>query len=344
MGLFVKKTILFLIIAAVPFAAARQFSLTAGAVYKDGAALVCEAKREIARNGRWKQTPDRTGVLFMGDSKIMAGLIPSVFDAAAGGGVRSHNMALPALPIGPHYFELRDYIASSGPPDWIILSLLLDNSAAPGLFDRYALQGARLNPDILSYAANRKSKNFLLNYLVPTRMYLAPSLKFAAASVFGRDGLRDTRAKNRAAVDRMIRNRGYYYISEQALYPGGRLPDDYGADTPPATPDDYDPRFDPYVKMFIRFACANGINVLLIESPVREREIVPPQTPPRRFTDLAHKWSNVRFARNGWKPKEYPNAMFSDPAHLNPEGAARYTRDIAAEFLEAAGEMKRNRE
>lgn len=41
-------------------------------------------------------------------------------------------------------------------------------------------------------------------------------------------------------------------------------------------------------------------------------------------------------APNGWQQKTFPNNRFSDPVHLNRQGANIYTQQIYNEFLQAA--------
>jgi hypothetical protein len=75
--------------------------------------------------------------------------------------------------------------------------------------------------------------------------------------------------------------------------------------------------------------------VLLIEPPYRERQFLQYEEMPRQFAALMEQYSNVTMAREGWKLKLYENRFFSDPTHLNQEGARRYTGEIYQEFKEA---------
>ena len=49
---------------------------------------------------------------------------------------------------------------------------------------------------------------------------------------------------------------------------------------------------------------------------------------------LKQKYKNVYFMKKKSDVKLYRPGLFSDPAHLNPEGARIFTREIAAEFEE----------
>ena len=75
-----------------------------------GRALVCEHKRLAVRGGEVTQEAGKLNVLFFGNSRILAGLVPAEFDALGGGRTFSWNLALPALPIGPQYFEFKEYL------------------------------------------------------------------------------------------------------------------------------------------------------------------------------------------------------------------------------------------
>jgi hypothetical protein len=58
---------------------------------------------------------------------------------------------------------------------------------------------------------------------------------------------------------------------------------------------------------------------------------------PSWYRLLLSQYDNVRMADDGWRLKFYENRLFSDPIHLNPEGAVRFTREVCAEFIEVFG-------
>jgi hypothetical protein len=53
---------------------------------------------------------------------------------------------------------------------------------------------------------------------------------------------------------------------------------------------------------------------------------------PELWKDLKTRYTNVYFAENGFRIHFYGLEYFSDPVHLNNNGAKRFTCDIAQEF------------
>ena len=91
-------------------------------VTEDGTKQVVRCKRQWAR-GDWivKEAAGRDIVLFLGNSKVSAGIVPELFDRVNGGRLISFNMALPALPLGPHYFLLKEYLRHNPAPKYIVM-------------------------------------------------------------------------------------------------------------------------------------------------------------------------------------------------------------------------------
>jgi hypothetical protein len=309
--------------------------LEAGRICKDGASIICEEKRKAVRARRIRGETGRENVLFMGSSKILAGIIPQQFDEATGGRTYSWNLSLPALTIGPHYFMLKDYLQHNPPPEYIVLKLSARYGDSAGIFDSYGIQGATVE-EILSYALNRPNKNVVWNYFFPWRLYRNSAIEYMRARWNDPQSLELLRSRNRAIVEKMFQDRGYYFIREQAV-PSGCLPDDYRApgDGTPEKGIDFDR--DPYVHKFFDLAEQSGIRVLVVEPPYRPGEIPQRTSMPAWGHKLLAQYRNVHLADGAWKLKIYENRLFSDPVHPNPEGAKRFTREIYSEFIEAFG-------
>ena len=329
------KMALFSAMGAMILAGLNSFAIRAGNAFKDGAAKVCEYKRNMVRDGRAAPVRGRTIVLFMGNSKILAGPIPDHFDALSGNQTYSYNLALPALPIGPQFFVLKDYLERNPAPQYIVTTLSTERGNAPGLFDKYALQGISMPHELAAYARLRKSKPILMNWLFPIRMYKQETLKYGFAMLLDRDSIRRARDTDRRTMRAIERDRGYYYIRDKVAFPGGRLPDDFMPQNGMHRKcDQFNPFEDPFTGMFFSLAREQGITVMLVEPPVLEKEFAPCPGMPRQYAAILERYPNVRMARNGWRRKSFPNRFFSDPTHLNREGAQRYTEAIYKEFLE----------
>lgn len=335
---FFLKLLLFALIGAALLLALKALADRAGNVYKDGAAIVCEHKRLLVRKGMVKYAPGKTNILFMGNSKILAGLIPETFDKLSGGKTYSYNLALPALPIAPLYFTLKDYLKTNRPPDYIIMTLHVDPGTAPGLFDKYAIQGIDFPAELLSYVNHRKNKTVALNYFIPARIYSQETFQYLIFSLLKRSNIRSTIARNRSTIAQTDSERGYYYITDQALYPGGRLPDNYGRGTLSLKKHEiFNPYIDPYVKMFFDLCkSTRTTKVILIEPPILNNEFEPWSVMPEQYSTLLRDYpGTILMAPSGWRRKTFPNNQFSDPVHLNRHGATLYTEQIYNEFLQA---------
>jgi hypothetical protein len=337
---FLRKLATFVAGNAVVLWALDRGVLRAASVYKDGASIICESKREAVREGTLGPREGAVNVVILGDSRILAGAIPTRFDAEVGHGVYSANLALPALPTGAQLSVLRDLVARNGAPRYLIAYLRADSRRTNVLFDHYAVEGGSF-AEILSHAVTRRDSAILAGYFNPIIRYDELVPQYIWDSLRRPAAIADRRAANSRVVAQMLDDRGYYYIAEQRKFPSGSLPDDFdgGPDS-----DDAETAYDedPYVAAFFDFAASHGISVLLTEPPVRERAAPARETMPAHYHTILARYPNVHMARDGWQRKRYPNRLFSDVTHVNPQGAALFTSAMAGEFLETfATELER---
>jgi hypothetical protein len=332
--LFSRKLALFILLNLVVLGLGDAAVLHAASIYKDGASIICETKRQSVRDGRLGGKQGAPNVVILGDSRVLAGVIPEVFDNAVGRAMHSTNLALPALPIGPDLYVLRDYVERNGAPAFVVLRL---RSAVEGsvFFDLYANQGSTL-PEVLSYAFERRETSILLYRFNPIAMYDSQFRSWLGDALLRPGAVDALRASNETRVSQMLLDRGYYNIREQQLFPGGRLPDDYDTGPAPAeTP--FDLEDDPYVPAFFEYTRKLGIRVLLVEVPSRKLPVAERTEMPAYYHAALERYPNVHMAREGWRQKKYPNRLFSDVTHMNPEGARIFTKRVAEEFVEVFG-------
>jgi len=204
----------------------------------------------------------------------------------------SFNLALPATPLAPHYFMLKDYLKNNLPPKYIILKF------TPGgfnsqLFPYYAVINAGFS-EVLQYSFLRKDADVLVNYMLPWRFYW-PEIKryiiskgiallparfrkmikehYASPQFFDLRYV-NVEASARAREELLRLNRGYYYIAEQAIV-NGVMPDNVVKNQK----EDLDRGIsrhriaeqtslaqiqDPFVDKFFNLCGAKGIKVILI--------------------------------------------------------------------------------
>lgn len=307
-------------------------------IYKDGASIICEQKREMVRKRVLAPKKGGENVLVMGNSSILAAFVPAVFDSLLQYHYYSINLGLPAAPLVMNYFTLQDYLNNNDAPDYILLNLNIYNEKWYGGFPKYGLQGVSSLAEIYSYYTNLSDKKIVRNFFFPCNIYLKPIVKYCYNSIFNRNDFLATRQKNRTIIEKMGNNRGYYFIREQALFPDEKLPDNFHEGLHPELEMVIgDPFQDPYVQKFFDLAKEQKIKVLLIHSPFRFGRLKQFSSLPDYYEAVLAKYDNVFVAKNGWKFKYYQNSFFSDQVHMNFEGAVKYTKDIAKEFREVFG-------
>ena len=338
MKLFIKKLFILGLLLILAMLGLNYLGVKAGKIYKDGAAQVCETKRNLARSGALYYEKDKINVLFMGTSRILAGIVPTFFDELSGGRTLSYNFALPALPIGSSYFMLEDYLEKNPSPQWIIMQLHINRCRICTLFNYYSNQGLIGWGEIFSLFMESQSKNIAINYIFPFKMYAFFTVQYLYNRIFHPSRLRQLQEDNRAILSRMIQERGYYFIEEQAVSPDNRLPADFGemgkisADTRERM--EYDPFNDPYVEKFFDLTRENGVKVLLVQPVYRQNQVLQYEKIPLQFEMILKEYDHVFLAKQGWKLKHYENRFFSDQTHLNRDGARQFTREIYQEFCE----------
>jgi hypothetical protein len=274
---------------------------------KPGSDIVYEAKYQRLADTQMFGPGDRNRILVFGNSKLMASFRPDEFDAAIGPGTRSVNLALPGdgrfLPL------LEAALAAGNVPTHVFLSVAWDAQASPPtLLDR-------LHDD--SAIADR---------LMPFRRLARDVTTFAFLNRFDfARGYRDAESER----ERMLAQRGWYFIHSQSHYPGDRLPDDYRLPTDRA--DWTDLRAVPQ-RSLVRsrleeLARDHGFVVTLIPSYARVGEIAPPASADLERLAIVSRSPLIEIAGpDDWL---YPAADFADPVHLNPSGARLYTQDLA---------------
>ena len=339
--MLVKKLILLALLLALVILGLNFLGVKAGTVYKDGAALVCQTKREMVREGTVHYEKNKVNVLFMGTSRILAGIIPVLFDELSGKQIFSYNLALPALPISSSYFLLRDWLEKNPAPGYIVMELYINRCRKCTLFNYYANQGLVRWDEMLSLFLNSPSKTIVVDFIFPFRMYKFFTLRYLYYGIFQPSHLRQVQDDNRAILDRMKQERGYYFIEEQAVSPDNRLPMDFEEEERANTLEkkvEFDPFIDPYVERFFDLTAAKGIKVLLIQPAYRKNRLLQYEKIPLQWEAILRRFSHVFVSKRGWELTLYENRLFSDKTHLNRDGGQQFTRKIYRQFHEVFGQ------
>lgn len=275
---------------------------------RNGAETIAVAKTAYLDSHAIFSPRSRARVLAFGNSKTLAGFNPAIYDQAVGEGTESFNAGRPG---NNRFLDFLKPILASGtrPTHILVLTPPTDESD-------------------LTWRDYWRHDNLLANLLFPFRYFPRDLVLFLASSRRG-GGIVATYQKNVDTTARVIAERGYYFIEGQSHFAGDRLPDDY--QLPTDSPNIVPPRIidpdAPAFKELVALSATYGFKVIFVPTPYRTGEVAPPEpmgadvvtalpTVPGFYVAGPARWL--------FEPSDY-----SDPIHLNREGAALYSRRLA---------------
>ena len=274
-----------------------------------GAALVAQDKFYILAGTKLFGPGDRFKVIAVGNSRTMAGVVPKIFDATAGEGVRIYNFGLPG---DPRILPILEAVLDGGNrPDFVLLQAPWDTEQPAPTFWNTLPNDHQIADAVFPFRKLPRDLLFLL----------ADSVHSNPAVVYRR---------NRAEADSVIRDEGWYFIRSQSHYPNDQLPSGYRLPTDHpdvAAARDLTPRGYEFERLKA-LAATYKFKVILIPPALRTGEIAP----PKPAAGLRALPSAGGFYTLGPDYVNYPPSMFADPVHLNPPGAAVYSEYLAALF------------
>jgi hypothetical protein len=278
-----------------------------------GAAVVYRAKiRKQTKGLIFPIDQSINRVVIFGDSKELAGFIPKYFDdLAASDGLKfySYNSGYPA-----RTFFVPQLATMVGHERAIPNILLLTSPWQP-------------RREAFSIFNPLEDDHGTAELLFPFRYFVRDSVSFLVTSRLHGGPLRFYRqSKNNEA--KMLMDRGYYFVSEQSHYPHDSLPDDYrqSSDTPGSEMSRSADFSSVELKALNEIVANYHIRCYYVPQYVRIGEYAPAPKVDRVFADMLQRRSSCKLL--GPDYYSYENRLFSDPVHLNPEGARIYTRDI----------------
>ncbi len=231
-----------------------------------GAAVIYSAKDNQERLGVIfpPQVPVSSRVIVFGNSKVLAGFIPDVFDRQIAADVYSSNMG---KPDESRFVRDLALLAARGQAPHNILVTL------PWATESDSANPFQFPPD----------DSTLMGDLFPFRKLPRDLVLFGMLSR-SRGGIPAYYRYGEQAVQSMQRNRGWYFIDGQSHFPGNRLPDNFhlGTDRPGVVDD---PAFFPRGPEFARLnqlAEEYSMRVFLVPSYHREGELAPSPRTLRR--------------------------------------------------------------
>jgi|tagenome__1003787_1003787.scaffolds.fasta_scaffold20690054_2 hypothetical protein len=274
---------------------------------RPGADLVYNAKTRIIASEHLFPDNAPRRVVLIGNSKTLAGFDPVLFDSLSGFATSSYNCGL------PNNTRVTDHVeamcGTGQAPTHVLLQI--------GWSDR--------PPESASFFQPRIDDTAWMERLFPFRK-LPRNLFIFLLRAREKGGVVSFYRYADEQVATMKRQRGYYFIEGQSHFPGNRLPEGFTLATDkPNTVAARDVRTDvPEFQHLRDLAERYGFVVYLVPSQYRESEYAPPPPVNRHTAEVLAPYP--RFAVVGPDYVRLPNKYFADPVHLNPEGAAEYTR------------------
>ena len=178
---------------------------------KNGSDLVFDAKLQWEQQGQvFPADPTVTRVLIFGNSKVLAGFLPSAFDQRSAANQRSVASFNSGFPGSDLFLPPLQAMCARGQAPHVLLLTLPWNADPPrrGIF--------HFIPD----------DHAVIDYLFPFRNFVRDLTAFllsapshGGVAAYYRESADDERS--------VIAERGYHLITEQSHFPGGRLPDDF---------------------------------------------------------------------------------------------------------------------
>jgi hypothetical protein len=310
---FLRRATLFITIVSalwvIFFAIDRSFPYV-----KNGAILIYQQKiNAFVTQGKYFSSTDRNRVLVFGNSQILSGFRPDLFEVEAPSQTKALNMGLPDTSRFAESY-LRTMVDRGQAPTHVVLTLPWTTDAAH--FSPFNVAGQDLEV-IETFFPFRP---FLSNFL----NFLSRARRAGGIVAYYHQGYEDVAA--------MVRDRGYYFITSEAVSPDYRLPETFRlpVDTPrsPMPPRNFDFGSTAYAELR---ELADRYHFTVIIAPAYVR---PPQFAPEPIgmagTKINRRADGTIVVQASYLTID--NREFVDAEHLNPEGATTYTNYLVRLF------------
>jgi hypothetical protein len=275
---------------------------------RSGSVIIATAKLDAVRGKPLFPAGTARRVAVFGNSQVLSGMKPDVFDRIVGGGTASFNVGLPGE--NRFLFVLEEMLARGEIPTHILLTM--------------PWQPRQVSPD----AAAGSGDGEVMDMIFPFR-HMPRDLVLFWLRAHSRGGVTAFYRQSRRSADEMLAARGYYFIEVQSHFPDNRLPDEFHLDSDQPTHvearqgDAGAPEFRQLCRLLEDYHI-DAYYVPLYRR-VGERALPPPQN-PQWLSVLAQSRRLHALGPDYWL---MPNRSFADPVHVNPQGADEYTRRVA---------------
>jgi hypothetical protein len=279
---------------------------------KNGSDIIFQAKLRFERQGQIFP-PDRhiLRVMMFGDSKMLAGFLPSLFDQLAttqNQNVSAFNSGFPGTDV--FLPELEQMCRRGEAPN--ILILTLPWKADPPKWSIFHLVS---------------DDHEVVTAMFPFRNWLRDFTDFLMTAR-SHGGLISLYKESQQNERQVIADRGYYLITEQSRFPTGRLPDDFhlASDQPGIVKARTAPRQSAGIGELNRLIRQYHMRCYFVPYYLRIGESASPPARDQQFASAVESATPCKLL--GPDYFLYPNRLFSDQTHLNTAGARVYTKDL----------------
>jgi hypothetical protein len=263
-------------------------------------------------------------LVIFGSSKILTGFHSSSFIEGREKKVDAFNLGIGGGQFSLDEGQLRldvllgDLCADQYPPTHVLLTLPL------------ASQAVYENPLVVV-----KETKPVMESLFPFKRLVRDLSLFVMRSS-NRGGVSESYALSESIAEEMMRERGYYFIEGQSHYPGHALPEDFGLESDQI--DVIKSRNIDLWKLSLSklkpLSEKYDLKFILVPLYYRENEVAPVSAINGPIAELFK--DEPRFDVLGPDYYVLPLHAFSDPVHLNTNGAKLYTQKITI-LLEDGG-------
>jgi hypothetical protein len=292
-----------------------------------GADLVTEFKVELVQKGSpFRSGHQRLRIMAFGDSKILAGFIPPLFDsilALGGVAAESYNLGLP----GDQRFvsHLETLVSRGEAPDIALLGYPWPDVDESG-------------PTVFRFISD---DNVVLDRVFPFR-HMPRDFFVTLGLASSRGGLPAFYRQAEQTLRRVELDRGYYFIVGQSHEKDDQLPEAFGLPTDTPMKICARQRVNTHTDTFRKLQNAlleHHVRCIFIPLYYRiHQQAEAPEVNAEVVTSLD---GVAPFAVAGPDYYLYPNRLFSDPTHLNRRGAEVYTRQLAEAVVGGLREIER---